>query len=266
MKHLTAIAGRELRSYFASPMAYAVLVVFSLLAGFFFVMQVVSFNAAITFYEQTRQLQVLERFNLNDVVIYGYYHVIWFVMLFLVPGLTMGLFSAEKANGTEELLLTSPLTIWELVLGKYLDVATMMTLLTAVVAAFAGILFAYGDPEPLQTAAGLLGIWLVGLTYAAIGAFTSSLTRSPLIAFLFAFMMLLLLWLLGFAADIGVASQAGGANAAALLENLRWISSDGHFDELARGLVDTRSLSYFAFMIAVFLLLTKTSVESVRWR
>ncbi len=266
MRHLGAIAGRELRSYFVSPMAYAVLAVFSLLAGFFLVMQVLSFNAAIAYLEQTQQLETLDRFNLNEVVVYGYYHVIWIVLLLLVPGLTMGLFSNEKANGTEELLLTSPITIWELVLGKYLAAGAMVTLLIAVVAGFIGILFAYGDPEPLQTAAGLLGLWLLALTYAAIGAFTSSMTPSPLVAFVFSVLVLLMLFFLGFAVDVGMGAQAGGAGADGLLENLRWISSDGHFDELTRGLVDTRSLAYFGFMIGVFLLLTKASVESVRWR
>ena len=265
MRHVGAIAGRELRSYFVSPVAYAVLVLFALLGGFFFVMQVASFNAALTYYQQIQQPEALASINLNDYLIYGFYQVMWLVLLFLIPGLTMGLFAAEKANGTQELLLTSPVTIWELVLGKYLAAAAMVTLLTLIVAGLVGILFAYGDPEPLQTAAGLLGVWLVGLAYAAIGTFTSSVTRSPLIAFLFAFFLLLILYMLGFVADVGMAAPAGG-NAGPLLDGLRWISSEGHFDELTRGLVDTRALAYFGFMIGAFLLLTKTSVESVRWR
>jgi len=260
-----AIAGREIRSYFTSPVAYAVLVLFSLLGGFFFVLQLSSFNAAIAFYQQTQQMEALASVNLNDYLIFGFYQLMWLVLLILVPGLTMGLFSTEKANATEELLLTSPVTIWEIVLGKYLAAAAMVTLLVAVLAALTGILFAYGDPEPWQTAAGLLGVWLVGLAYAAVGSFTSSVTRSPLIAFFFAVFLLFLFFMLGPAADMGMAGSTGG-DAGGLLAALRWLSSEGHFNELTTGLVDTRSLAYFGFLIGVFLLLTKASVESVRWR
>ncbi len=265
MRHTAAIAGRELRSYFTSPVAYAVLVLFSLLGGFFFVLQLSSFNAAVAFYQQTQQLQALESVNLNDYLIFGFYQLMWLVLLILVPGLTMGLFSSEKANGTEELLLTSPVTIWEIVLGKYLAAAAMVTILTAVLAALTGIVFFYGDPEPLQTAAGLAGVWLVGLAYAAVGSFTSSVTRSPLIAFFFSVFLLFILFMLGPAADMGMAG-ATGSEADGVLRVLRWLSSEGHFNELTTGLVDTRALAYFGFIIGVFLLLTKASFESVRWR
>ena len=265
MRHLGAIAGRELRSYFVSPVAYVVLVLFAVLGGFFFVASVLSFDANVSQAQQFQAFDFLKELNLNDHLILPFYQIMWIVVLFLVPGLTMGLFTAEKANGTQELLMTSPITIWELVLGKYLAAAAMVTLLVLMLGLWTGILFLYGDPEPQKTLAGLLGLWLTGLSYAAVGTFASSVTRNQLIAFFLALVVLLILWLLAVVADLG---GAGGAAVAGsqLSEVLRWLSTSDHFEDLLKGLVDTRSLAYFAFVIASFLLLTKAAVESVRWR
>jgi ABC-2 type transport system permease protein len=101
---------------------------------------------------------------------------------------------------------------------------------------------------------------LVGLTYVAIGAFASSLTRSQIVAFLLTFVLLLILLILPAISDLDVAGTGGAA------EMLRWLSTESHLEELVKGLVDTRHLAYFAVMIVAFLVLTKTAVESVRWR
>jgi ABC-2 type transport system permease protein len=181
------------------------------------------------------------------------------VLLFLVPGVTMGLFAAEKTNGTQELLLTSPLTIWDIVLGKFLAGALFVGVMTLIVGAYPLLLFFYGDPEAGKTLAGLLAVLLVGWTYVAIGAFASSLTRSQVVAFLVSFVLLLSLLLLPAMSDLGMA--VGGAGGI-----LRWISTASHFEEMVKGLVATSDLAYFAVMIGSFLLLTKAAVESVRWR
>jgi ABC-2 type transport system permease protein len=265
VRHLGAIAGRELRSYFVSPVAYVVLVLFAVLGGFFFVASVLSFDANVSQAQQFQAFDFLQELNLNDHLITPFYQIMWIVVLFLVPGLTMGLFASEKTNGTQELLMTSPITIWELVLGKFLAAAAMVTLLVVMLALWTGILFLYGDPEPLKTLSGLLGLWLIGLSYAAVGCFASSVTRNQLIAFFLALVLLLILWLLAVVADLG---GAGGAAAAGsgVSDLMRWLSSADHFEDLMQGRVDTRSLAYFGFVIGSFLLLTKAAVESVRWR
>ncbi len=265
MKHVGVIAGRELRSYFVAPVAYVVLVLFAVLGGFFFVASVLSFDMNVSQAQQYQAFDFLRELNLNDHLIAPFFQIMWIVVLFLVPGITMGLFANEKTQGTQELLLTSPITIWELVSGKYLAAAAMVTLLTLMLGVFAGILFLYGDPELPKTLVGLLGMWLVALTYAAIGSFASSVTRNQLIAFFLAQVLLLILWLLSVVADLGATGGAIGATSQ-VSDVLRWLSSSGHFEEMMKGLLDTRALAYFAFMIGVFLLLTKASVESVRWR
>jgi ABC-2 type transport system permease protein len=264
MRHVGAIAGRELNSLFVSPVAYAVLTLFAVLAGFFFLSGVLQFQEYVIRLQSFQAMEQLGELNLNDHVIAPFLHVMSVVLLFLVPGITMGLFAAEKANGTQELLLTSPITIWELVLGKFLAAAAFIGILVLLLALFPAILFTYGDPEIGKTAAGMLGLLLVGLVYVAIGAFASSVTQNQLIAFALSFVLLLVLWMIGFLADLGA---AGGAVTSDTLGNvLRWLSTADHFESMVMGLVDTKDLAYFAVMAIAFLVLAKTSIESVRWR
>lgn len=266
MRHVSAIAGRELRSFFLSPVAYVVLALWALLAATFFLASVIAFDSEVARLQQFGALEQLDRLNLNDHLIGSFFFSMWFVSIFAFPAITMGLFAAEKANGTEELLLTSPLTIWEIVLGKFVAGGLFAAIMTGVAAFFPAMLFAYGDPEVGKTLAGLLALFLVSLTYVAIGAFASSLTRNQLVAFL---VTLALLFLVGLLVPqlvvFGLASDAMSAQSG-LVEAMRWMGTGAHFERMVSGLVETRDLAYFAVLIAGFLLLTKTSVESVRWR
>lgn len=264
MRHVGAIAGRELKSLFASPVAYAVLVLFAVLAGFFFLTGVLQFQDYVIRMQGFQLTEQLAELNLNDHVIAPFVHVMSVVLLFLVPGITMGLFAAEKSNGTQELLLTSPITIWELVVGKFLAAAAFVTLLVVLLGVYVGLLFWYGDPEIGKTVAALGGLWGVGLAYVAIGGFASSVTESQLIAFFLAFVLLLVLWMLGFLADLGAAGGAVPNEGVAGV--LRWLSSAEHFESMVMGLVDTQHVAYFAAMVAGFLIATRAAVESVRWR
>lgn len=261
MRHITTVAGRELRGLFVSPVAYGILSLFAVLGGVFFILYVAEFSEWVFRLEQMQAREQLETINLSDHLVNGFYGSMTMVLLFLIPGVTMGLFTSEKTNGTEELLLTSPLTVWDIVLGKFAAAALFVALLTAIVGLFPGVLFLYGDPEVGKTVAGLLGVLLVGWTYAAIGCFASSLTRSQVLAFLITFVILLCILLVPAIADLGVASGAP-----AVADVLRWLSSGSHYDELAKGLVDTSDLAYFAVIIGSFLVMTKAVVESVRWR
>ncbi len=260
MRHVGSVAGRELRGLFVSPVAYGVLSLFAILAGVFFVVTTVAFNDWIFRLQQFQAFDQLSQLNLNDHLIGQFYHSMAVVLLFLIPGITMGLFAAEKTNGTEELLLTSPLTIWDIVLGKFLAGAIFVTLLVLLIGLYPGILFVYGDPEAGKTLSGLLGVLLVGWTYVAIGVFASSVTRSQVVAFLLSFVLLLVLLILPAISELGVAGTS------AARELVRYLSTDVHLEELVKGLVDSSDLAYFAVMIGSFLVLTKAAVESVRWR
>jgi len=261
VKHVVTVASRELQGLFVSPVAYGVLSLFAVLAGFFFILGVAWFSDVVVRAQQFQAFDVLADLNLNDRLIGEFYGSMSVVLLFLIPGITMGLFAAEKVQGTHELLLTSPLTIWDIVLGKFLAGALFVLLLVAVVGFYPGLLFFYGDPELGKTLSGLLGLLLVGWIYVAIGAFASSLTRSQVLAFLISFVLLLCLLLLPAISELGVAG--GGASVGAILS---YLSTNTHFEELVRGLVTTSDLVYFAVMIGTFLVLTKTAVETARWR
>jgi ABC-2 type transport system permease protein len=265
MRHVTSVAGRELRGLFVSPVAYGVLALFAVLCGLFFVLTTVAFNDGVIRLEQFQAFDQLQQINLNDHLIAPFYDSMAFMLLLLIPAVTMGFFAAEKTNGTQELLLTSPLTMWDIVLGKFLAGAAFVALLTLIVAAYPVILYLYADqtaggPETGKTLSGLLGVLLVGWTYVSIGIFASSITRSQVIAFLLTLVLLVVLVILPFVADLGV---AGASHTGALL---RYLSTESHVSELRGGLVDTTDLAYFAVMITSFLVLTKAAVESVRWR
>ena len=159
MRNIRAIVGRELRSYFNSPIAYVVIIFFLVFVSvwFFFI----------------QQFFVQDRASLRD-----FFGVFPTVFVLLIPATTMRSWAEERKLGTDELLLTFPIKDVELVLGKYLAAAVFVTLLVVIVALFCGVLFIYGDPEPQKTAAGLLGLYLVALSYAAIGAFASSVSAT----------------------------------------------------------------------------------------
>jgi len=259
MRHVTDFAGRELRSLFVSPVAYGVLSLFSVLASVFFLLDVAWFHEMAGRIQQYQASE--EQLNLNEHLIGEFYGSISVILLFLIPAITMGLFASEKTNGTDELLHTSPVTPWDIVLGKLLGAALFVSILIGIVGLFPGLLFLYGDPEVGRTLSGLLGLMLVGWVYVAIGAFASSITRSQIIAFLISLVLLLVILLLPAVADLGVAGGAPWVG-----EVCRYLSANVHLEQLVNGIVDTGDLAYFAMMIAIFALMTKASVESARWR
>ncbi|MEN8183741.1 MAG: ABC transporter permease [Myxococcota bacterium] len=263
MRHTAAIAGRELRSLFVSPVAYVVMALFAVLAGFFFLTTVLQFMEYIARLQAFQVFEQLRQLNLNDHVLTPFFGVMAIVLLFAVPMVTMGLLASEKANGTEELLLTSPITIWELVIGKFLAGAAFVSILVGLVGLYPLMLFLYDAPELGRTGAGVLGLLLLSYTYVAIGLFASSVTRSQMIAVFLALVLLLMLWMVSFLADLGA---AGGASVGGMAGVLRYLSTADHLEPLVRGLVDTKDLAYFGLAIAAFLILTKAAVESVRWR
>jgi len=259
VRHVASVAGRELHSLFVSPVAYGVLSLFSVLAGMFFVIFLNVFEQY--FFMLQRDPQQLASLNLNDGLLREFYGSLSIVLLFMIPGITMGVYAAEKANGTEELLLTSPLTIWDIVLGKFAAGAIFIAVMVGIVGLFSSALFFYGDPEVGRTASGLIGLLLIGWTYVAIGGVASAIARSQTVAFLIALVGSMTLLLVPGIAELGIAGTAPG-----VADTLRYLSVQLHFDPLLSGLVDTADLGYFAIMIGGFLVITKAIVESVRWR
>jgi ABC-2 type transport system permease protein len=264
MRHTLTIASRELRSLFLSPVAYVVLTLWSVIAGTFFLASLYGFHEQQFRLQQLQMLDRLETMNLNDQLIEPFIGSM--IVLFLLPAITMGLVASEKANGTDELLLTSPISIWDIVLGKFLAGVEFVTLMTAIAGFFPALLFLYGDPELGKTLAGMLCLWLVSVTYVAVGVFASSVTRNQLVAFIFTFVLLLILgMMLPFIVDISM-SGSGVPGESAVAEVIRWMATGSHVERMLQGLIDTGDLAYYAVASAIFLLLSKTVIESARWR
>jgi ABC-2 type transport system permease protein len=266
MRHLLAIAQRELGSLFVSPVAYVVLTLWSVMAGTFFISSLIDFDQRLAEASRYGAEEFLAQMNLNDQLLMPFYGSMWIVLLFLLPAVSMGLFANEKANGTDELLYTSPIHIWEIVAGKFLAGFAFVFLMTAIVGFFAGILFVYGDPEVGKTLTGLLGLLLVSFAYVSVGALASSLTRNQLIAFVLTMVALLVIGLmLPFIVEIGLGGDSGGRGIG-IGPTVRYISTAPHFEALLNGVVDTVDLVYFAVVIAICAVLSKAALESVRWR
>lgn len=258
MRNILTIAGRELRAIFVSPIAYVVMTGFLLLGGWFFFNLLARFNFLVTMYSSFQGgAEAIQRLNVNEFVIAPLLHNLSVVLVILVPMITMRSFAEEKRAGTYELLLTSPVATWEIVVGKFLGVTGFIVVMVGLTAIYGVILSIYGNPEIGIMLGGYLGLLLLAITFVTVGLFASSLTENQIIAAVTGLVMLLLLFVIAWPAD-----NAGETMGAVL----RYISVTEHFADMIKGVIDTKSLIYFATMILGWMFLTQRSVESIRWR
>jgi ABC-2 type transport system permease protein len=258
VKNALAIAAREIRSYFVSPVAYVVLTGFLLLSGWFFFNLLARFSYLLQIYSGLqRGGQELERLNLNEFVISPLLHNLSVVLVILIPVISMRTFAEEKRLGTFELLLTSPLRVGEIVAGKFLGALAFVTLMLGLTGIYPILLLIYGNPEGGIMLSGYLGLFLVAASFLSIGLLTSSLTENQIVAAVSCLVTLLLLYVINWPAD--TSTPTIGAV-------LHYLSVTEHFSEFVKGIIDTRALAYFLSLIAAALFLTHRSVESLRWR
>ncbi len=260
MRHVGAIAGRELRSIFSTPVAYVMFSVYLVFSGFAFFLSLTGFLSAIQQIQAFQRFDLLDQFNLNTSVIEPSLGIFSFVFLMLIPLLTMRVFAEERASGTIELLLTSPLTVWEIVLGKYLAILGVLVMLVGLSALYPALLFYFGSPGPelLPTLAGLMGLFLYGAAFAAIGCLISSLTRSQISAALVTFVAGLILFLIDYFAEVSLQGTSQ--------QVVRYLGLRVHFDELVSGVVKTDDLVYFGVVVVFFVSGARAVTESLRWR
>ena len=223
MSPVEAVMRRELRSYFATPVAYVFLVIFLVLAG------ILTFYAG-DFYD--RGQADLQPFFVMHPWLY----------LILVPAITMRMWAEEAKGGTLELLLTLPLTLWQAMLGKFL--AAWLFIGLALVLTFPiWITVNYlGSPDNGVILAGYLGSWLMAGTFIAIGACLSALTNSQVVAFVLTALVCLLLILVG---QPQVLDFLQGGLPRRLINGVAHLSMLQHFEAIARGVLDVRDLLYF---------------------
>jgi ABC-2 type transport system permease protein len=257
VRNVLTIAGKEVRSYFSSPVAYVLLAAYLALAGYFFFALLTAFNQTLQLYTMMRNPEMLTRFNLNQMVVAPLLHNMSVLLIFIVPAITMRLFPEEKRAGTYELLLTSPVRVGEIVVGKFLGGLVLVLLMVALSGLFGLLLAFYGNPELPMMLAGYLGLALMATVFLALGTLVSSFTENVVIAYVGALFALLVLYTIGWLGET-VQGTAGAI--------VRYASITDHFQEFTKGVIDTKDLVYFATLLAIGLFLTQRSVESVRWR
>jgi gliding motility-associated transport system permease protein len=254
MSNVLAIAHKELRSYFASPIAYIVIGFFALLFGWFYI------GILDWFVRQGLQGQMgmgPTSVNVNQQMIRPLILNVTVVFLFLLPLITMRTYAEEKRSGTIELLLTSPLTDLEIVLGKFLGALGLYAAMVALTLIHFGLLFAFGKPEWKPLATAYLGLLLFGGCFIALGLFISSLTKNQIVAGAATFGVFLLLWVVDWIGEsMGPTGQA----------ILKYLSMTEHLEDFVKGVIDTKHLVYYLSFIAFGLFLTVRSVDTERWR
>jgi len=261
VKNIMALTGREIKSYFISPIAYVTLMIFLLLTGYFFYGGLIEFGRRFTHYQQLAQIyrnpEILSQINLNSTVIANMLFNMVFVFLFLIPLLTMRSFAEEKKNGTEELLMTSPITVNQIIAGKFFGAFTFMMLMLIPTIAYQILLFHYAEPELGPVISGYVGVVLFVITGISIGLFTSSLTENQIISAVITFVILLFLFII---------NMVGGAEGTLVNSLVKYLSVVEHIRNFIQGLIDFKDVVYFATLTLFFIFLTKRSVESIRWR
>lgn len=180
MKNIPAIFTREIKTYFVSPIAYVALIVFSLLTGYFFAAY---FNWASRYQGEASMRVILQNMSIT--------------MLFLAPLITMRLFAEEKRQGTIEILMTSPVTDTEVVLGKFFASLLLYIMMLALTFIYPLFLIAYGNPDMAPMGIGYLGLLLMGAAFLAVGTVTSAISKNQMVAALISFVLLLGLWVIG---------------------------------------------------------------------
>ncbi len=256
MRNIITIARKEIGAYFASPIAYLLMALFGLVFGFFF------YSATAYFVMQGLRSQMMGQggaMSVNDFVIAPMLGNASVVGLFLMPLISMRLFAEEKRSGTIELLLTSPLSDWEIVLGKWLGAMFMYSCVLLLAICDVTLLFVWGSPDWRPVVAGFLGLFLQGGCVLAIGAFISTLTKNQIIASAAATLhhICLLLWVLSWVSSY---NEAGWAQAVAYCSILT------HFEPFSKGIIDTKDVIFYISAIFLGLFLTTRSLESLRWR
>jgi ABC-2 type transport system permease protein len=235
LQNILPIFRRELRSYFNSPVAYVVIVVFLAIVGWFFTSNLFLMNVA--------SLRVM-------------FELIPLVFLFFVPAITMRLLAEEKKSGTLELLTTKPVTDSEIVIAKFLAAWTLLAAALVPTLLYLVTMMSLGSIDLGPVAAGYLGLLLMGGAYIAIGIFASSLTENQIIAFITSFLIVLALFLM----DKVLMYLPEG-----LASTVEFLGVDYHFSNIARGVIDSRDIIYFASLLGFSLLLATVSLERRKW-
>lgn len=254
MRNMWIVCQKELRSYFVSPIAYILFIIYAAIFGFFFWNMV----GAFVYYSMESQMRgEMYPMNLNDQVVRQLFGNINVINLLIIPLMTMRLFAEEKRNGTIELLATSPIRDGEVIFGKWLASVMLYAAMLVFTCLNFLFLFKYGNPDWKPMAVSLLGVLLQAAALLAIGIFISTLTKNQIIAGAVTFGVCLLIFVLGWVGEFQYSTWA---------QVMTYMSTTTHMQSFLKGVIDTKDAIYYLSAIFLGLFLTARSLESLRWR
>jgi ABC-2 type transport system permease protein len=237
MRPTLAIAERELKAYFLSPVGYVVIASFLFVASYFFYMP-------LAFAGEPS----LRHWTYNTIII----------LVFLVPALTMRLVAEERKTGTIEVLATSPVTDSQIVVGKFLGCLGFYAAMLALTFVYPIILTRLGKPEMGPIFASYLGLLLFGASFVAIGLLASALSKSQVVSYVTAAFVLLFLFLFAW--------MAQGGDTGWLTTLIGYIGIQQHLENFSKGIIDTKDIIYYLSVVTLCLLLSIRATQAWKWR
>ena len=237
MRTIRAVAFKEIQIYFSSPVAYIVALIFMALSGFFFVRDLGN--------------------PFPEASLSNFFQGATFLLIPLAPAMTMRLLAEEQKLGTIELLLTSPVRDWEVILGKYLASFVFLMFLLSLTSYYVILLVVFAKPDPGPIYSGYIGLILYGMSALAVGILTSTLTSNQIIAAVVGTGILVVLYATSFIGDVVTGVWATVFNQ---------LGFTSHFNDFDKGIIDSAHIVYFVTVTALFLFLSIRALESRRWR
>jgi ABC-2 type transport system permease protein len=254
MRNIWIIARRDFRSYFTSPIAYIVIAGFMVIMGWMFFFNLSHFNMQNLQYQQ---YNMGKSFSITDGIVRPLYGNMNVIMLFLAPFITMRLFAEERKQHTLELLMTSPVRLGEIILGKFLSSLLLVLVMMGLTLVYPILLFVTGNPDFGPIASNFLGTLLLTSCYLSIGVLFSSMTENQIVAGALTFAAGLFFWLVSWATSV-----AGPVWS----EVLTYLSLINHYNNFGQGLVTTSDVFFYLSFIGIGLFLTHRVLDSYRWR
>jgi ABC-2 type transport system permease protein len=243
------IAARELKSLFLSPLAWAILAVVQLILAYIFLVSVDQFLEV-----QPRLVGMTDAPGVTDIIAAPLFGTAAVVLLLVAPLLTMRLVSEEHRNRTLSLLLSAPVSMTEIILGKYLGILLFMLVMLGMLALMPLSLLVGGSLDFGKLSAGLLGLGLLLAAFAAAGLFMSTLTTQPTVAAISTFGLLLLLWIIDWTS--GARAEVSGA--------LNYLSLTRHYEPMLKGMINSVDIAYYLLFIITFLVLSVRRLDAGR--
>jgi len=244
---------RELKSFFYSPIAYVVLTIFLIITGYFFFVMM----AGLSRYSSQMMQNPMAQINITEMIIRPLFGNMTFILMLIMPILTMRLFAEEKKSGTFELITTYPIKDIDLVIGKVLACSGVFLAMLLCTGLYPVFMFSYSSPDPGVLGSAYLGLLLMGIAFIALGTFISSLTENQIVAAVMTFGASLLFWIIGWISQVseGVFSKF-----------LTQISLLSHYENFSKGVIDLSDIIFYLSFSAFWIFLTLRSLESKKWR